>query len=85
VVLGTPSGEIAGERPLWAEEGERRTMENTREVYPGLWVAGMSCNAVFGAPRMGPIFGGMLQSGHKVAQEILRSERRQPAGSVALG
>ncbi len=32
-------------------------IENTKEVYPGLIVAGMATNAVFGAPRMGPIFG----------------------------
>jgi thiamine thiazole synthase len=30
----------------------------------------MACNAVFGAPRMGPIFGGMLMSGKKVAELI---------------
>ncbi len=31
----------------------------------------MAANAVMGAPRMGPIFGGMLLSGEKVAREIL--------------
>jgi len=30
----------------------------------------MAANAVFGAPRMGPIFGGMLLSGQKVARLI---------------
>ena len=32
---------------------------------------GMCCNAIFGAPRMGPIFGGMLMSGKKVADLIV--------------
>jgi len=31
----------------------------------------MSANAVFGGPRMGPIFGGMLLSGKKCAEIIL--------------
>ncbi len=46
-------------------------VENSKEVYPGLYVAGMAANAVFGAPRMGPIFGGMLLSGKRVAELLL--------------
>lgn len=69
--LHTPSGEVEGERSMWAEVGEQTVVENTREVYPGLYVIGMAANAVMGAPRMGPIFGGMLLSGEKVAREIL--------------
>ena len=45
-------------------------MENTREVYPGIYVVGMGANAVYGSPRMGPVFGGMLLSGMKAAEEI---------------
>lgn len=66
--LRTPSGKVAGEKSMWAEVAEKETLENTREVYPGLIVAGMSANAVFGSPRMGPIFGGMLLSGKKAAK-----------------
>jgi thiamine thiazole synthase len=68
--LATESGEIMGERPMWAEEGERATVENSREVCPGLYVCGMAANGVFGSFRMGPIFGGMLESGRKIAQLI---------------
>ena len=68
--LITPSGKIEGEKAMWADEGERTTLENTIEIYPGLYVTGMAANAVMGAPRMGPIFGGMLLSGKKVAEMI---------------
>jgi thiamine thiazole synthase len=69
--LDTPSGGIEGERSMWAEVGEQTVVENTREVYPGLFVIGMAANAVMGAPRMGPIFGGMLLSGERAAKLIL--------------
>ena len=73
--LRTKTGEVIGEKSMWAERGEREILENTREVYPGLVVAGMTANAVFGSPRMGAIFGGMLLSGKKaarVAMELLK-------------
>ncbi|AFK22805.1 ribulose-1,5-biphosphate synthetase [Pyrococcus sp. ST04] len=62
---------IPGEGPMWADQGEKLTVENTKEVFPGLYVTGMAANAVSGAPRMGPIFGGMFLSGRKAAKEIL--------------
>jgi len=73
--LRTKTGEVMGEKSMWAERGEREILENTKEVYPGLVVAGMTANAVFGSPRMGAIFGGMLLSGKKaarVAKELLK-------------
>ena len=73
--LRTKTGEVMGEKSMWAERGEREILKNTREVYPGLVVAGMTANAVFGSPRMGAIFGGMLLSGKKaarVAMELLK-------------
>ncbi len=71
VKLRTPSGAVEGERPMWAEKGEKLIIENTCEIFPGIWVAGMAANAAFGSPRMGPIFGGMLLSGKICAQKIL--------------
>ena len=70
--LLTPSGTIAGERPMHAEMGEKMILENTREIFPGVYAAGMCSNAVFGSPRMGPIFGGMLMSGKRVADLLLK-------------
>ncbi len=69
--LETPTGGVAGEKPMWAEKGEEATVENTRRVYPGLYVSGMAANGVFGAFRMGPVFGGMFLSGRKAAGLIL--------------
>jgi len=66
--LRTKTGEVMGEKSMWAERGEKEILGNTREVYPGLVVAGMTANAVFGSPRMGAIFGGMLLSGKRAAQ-----------------
>jgi thiazole biosynthesis enzyme len=70
--LQTPTGQIEGEKSMWSEKAETLTLENTREVFPGLYVAGMAANATFGGPRMGPIFGGMLLSGEKTANELLK-------------
>lgn len=68
--LKTRTKTMIGEHSLWAEQGERQVVENTREVYPGIFVAGMATSAVFGGMRMGPIFGGMLLSGRKAATLI---------------
>ncbi len=57
------------EGSMWAEKGEKEVVENTKEVYPNVIVAGMAANASFNSPRMGPIFGGMFLSGKKAAKE----------------
>ncbi len=75
VKLRTKTGGVVGEMPLWAEKGEEFTVENTGEVFPGLYVVGMAANNAFGGPRMGPIFGGMLLSGRKAAEELARKIR----------
>jgi len=70
--LRTKTGGVLGEKSMWAERGEKQILKNTREVYPGLVVAGMTANAVFGSPRMGAIFGGMLLSGEKAARVAMK-------------
>ncbi len=69
--LFTETGGITGEGAMYADEGERIILKNTREIFPNVWVCGMAANAVFGGSRMGPIFGGMLLSGKTVAERIL--------------
>ncbi len=73
--LLTKTGKVVGEQSLWAERAENTTLGNTREAFPGVYTCGMCANAVFGSYRMGPIFGGMLLSGRKVA--ALVEERLQ--------
>ncbi len=79
VKIESPTGGVVGEKPMWAEVGEHSTVEYTKEIYPGLIVAGMAAVAVNGAHRMGPVFGGMLQSGKKAASLILK-ELKSKAG-----
>ena len=67
VRLNTETGRPLGERSLFAETAEKAVVTNTGEVYPGLFVCGMATAAVHGGFRMGPIFGGMLLSGKKLA------------------
>ena len=72
LTLRTKTGKVMGEQSMWAEAAEDMIMKNSREITRGLYVCGMCANAVFGAPRMGPIFGGMLLSGQKVASELIK-------------
>ena len=72
IAIDTPTGGILGEKPMWMESGERTTVENTKRLYPGLYASGMAANNVQGGFRMGPIFGGMLKSGRKLAEIITR-------------
>jgi thiamine thiazole synthase len=69
--LNTDTGKVIGEMSMWADRAEELTIENTIEIFPGMYVTGMAANAAKGGPRMGPIFGGMLLSGKKAALELI--------------
>ena len=73
--LLTSTGKIVGEGCMNAHAGEKTVVDNTKEFYPNVWAVGMSANAIFGAPRMGPIFGGMILSGEKAAYAIIKKLR----------
>lgn len=73
IKLNTETGKVMGERSLSVDIAERTTVENTKEIFPGLYVCGMASNGVSGGFRMGPIFGGMLLSGEKVANLIAKN------------
>jgi thiazole biosynthesis enzyme len=70
--LKTKTGKTRGEQSMWADVGEDTIVKNSKEVCSGLYACGMCANAVFGGPRMGPVFGGMLLAGEKVAGDLIK-------------
>jgi thiamine thiazole synthase len=70
--LNTKTGKTMGEQSMWADVGEDIIVKNSKEICPGLYACGMCANAVFGGPRMGPVFGGMLLAGEKVAKDLIK-------------
>jgi len=68
---GLKDGFVGREGSMWVDKSEQATVENTKEIFPNLIVAGMAANGVAGLPRMGPIFGGMFLSGIKAAKLAL--------------
>jgi thiamine thiazole synthase len=55
---------------MWVDQSEELVIQKTGEVYPNLFLVGLSVAAVYGSPRMGPAFGSMLLSGRKGAGQV---------------
>ncbi|MQL54684.1 sulfide-dependent adenosine diphosphate thiazole synthase [Acidianus ambivalens] len=66
---------VPGEKSAYSEIAEELVVENTGKVAPGLYATGMAVCEVKSLPRMGPIFGAMILSGKKVAEEIIKDLR----------
>jgi thiamine thiazole synthase len=64
---------IPGMGALDMNTAEDAIVNNTREVVPGMVLAGMEVAELDGSPRMGPTFGAMFLSGIKAAKCVLES------------
>ncbi|CAK5270186.1 unnamed protein product [Mycena citricolor] len=78
--------ELGNMRGLNMNESEPAIVNGTRQVIPGLIMAGMELAEHDGSNRMGPTFGGMIESGRKAAAEAQSIfDKSEIAGGKVLG
>jgi len=63
--------EIKGMKALDMNKSEDGIVANTKEIVPGMILAGMEVSEAYGIPRMGATFGAMFVSGIKAARIAL--------------
>jgi len=76
-VPGASSGNV------WV--GEKEIIEKTGMVVPGLYVAGLSVAELYNANRVGPLIGGLIISGRKVAVQVASDLRAEALGTTSTG
>ena len=72
---------VPGNGAMWVSKSEQLVLDKTGEIYPNLFIVGLSVAAVYGTPRMGPAFGSMLLSGVLGAQKIDEKLQSLKAGA----
>ncbi|MDY6912406.1 MAG: hypothetical protein SVM79_08635 [Chloroflexota bacterium] len=60
----------------WIGKSEDVIVEQTGEVYPELFVVGVTSSAVYGCPWIGAIVGGMLLSLRRAAEMAITTLRK---------
>jgi len=68
---------LPGMKALDMNISENEVVEQTKEIFPGMIIAGMEVSEACGTPRMGATFGAMFLSGVKAAQLALKKLGRE--------
>eukprot|EP00191_Tetraselmis_sp_GSL018_P013651 CAMPEP_0177588920 /NCGR_PEP_ID=MMETSP0419_2-20121207/6503_1 /TAXON_ID=582737 /ORGANISM="Tetraselmis sp., Strain GSL018" /LENGTH=305 /DNA_ID=CAMNT_0019079191 /DNA_START=202 /DNA_END=1119 /DNA_ORIENTATION=+ len=71
--------DLPGMSALDMNSAEDAVVAGTKEVVPGMILAGMEVAEMSGCPRMGPTFGAMMISGQKAAHVALESIGKLPS------